>query len=113
MGSEVSLSEVATIPNHPDVFRAKIMNEDHRKLVLEKAKHLRDSNFHSVYVSRDLTFAQRAELFQRRQSRRAEQGLSASCSHPCPNTADGQRPTPAGNSALPQPSAVITSIQGN
>lgn len=109
MGTAVSLSEVAAIPNHPDIFRAKIMNDDHRKLVLEKAKYLKDSSFHSVYVSRDLTFAQRAELFQRRLSRRGEQGQSNSHSHPRPKT-DGQQPVPASNSI---PDATISPNQGN
>ena len=58
MGTVVSLSDVAPTPNHPDIFRAKIMNDDHQKLVLEKAKYLKDSSFHSVYVSRDLTLTQ-------------------------------------------------------
>lgn len=109
MGTAVSLSEVAPIPNHPDIFRAKIMNDDHRKLVLEKAKYLKDSSFHSVYVSRDLTYAQRAELFQRRQSRRGEQGQSNSHSRPRPKT-DGQQPVLASNII---PDATISPDQGN
>ena len=110
MGTVVSLSEVAVIPNHPDVFRAKIMNDDHRKLVLEKAKYLRDSSFHSVFVSRDLTFAQRAELFQRRQSRRAELGQRDGHSRPRQNTSDGQQPALVSNNV---PGATIPPKQGN
>ena len=73
MGTEINMSDITAIPNHSGVFRAKILNEDHRKLVLEKAKNLRDTSFHSVYVSRDLTYIQRSELFNRRKSRRNEQ----------------------------------------
>ena len=108
MGTVVSLTEVAAIPNHPDMFRAKIMNDDHRKLILEKAKYLRDSSFHSVFISRDLTFAQRAELFQRRQSRRAEQGQRDSHSRPRQITSDGQ-PAPVNNSV---PGSTIPPSQG-
>lgn len=84
MGVEVGLSDIAAIPNHANVFRAKVQHDEHRKLVLEKAKNLKDTGFHSVYISRDLTYAQRTELFNRRKSRRTEQGDVPSQ----PNTVD-------------------------
>lgn len=76
MGASVSLSDITPIPNHPHMFRAKIYKEEHRRLVLEKAKLLKESQHSSTYISRDLTFAQRTELFNRRKSRRAELNLT-------------------------------------
>ena len=110
MGTEINLSDIAAIPNHPDVFRTKITNEDHRKLVLEKAKSLRDTSFHSVYVSRDLTFVQRSELFHRRKSRRTEQDRGGSGMHSRLNTID-DGPVPAINS-VPR-STTAPDTQGN
>ena len=81
MGSKVSLSDVSSISGHPNIYRAKIMSDDLRKTVLEKAKMLRDTDYSSVYISRDLTYAQRSELFARRKARQSEpvhtQNLSA------------------------------------
>lgn len=88
MGASVSLSDITPIPNHPHMFRAKIYNEEHRRLVLEKAKLLKESQYSSTYISRDLTFAQRTELFNRRKSRRAE--LNPTPGKP----ADGRTKTP-------------------
>ena len=72
MGVTASLTDVKLIPGHGNIFRAKIVDEDVRKQVLEKSKSLRGTEYSCVYISRDLTYAQRAELFARRQARRAE-----------------------------------------
>ena len=68
-GTRVELTDVVPIPNHSDLFRAKILNDDDRKLVLERAKTLRDTEHASVFIRRDLTFAQRKELRERRAQR--------------------------------------------
>ena len=68
-GTRVELSDVAPIANHSDLFRAKILDDDHRKLVLDRAKTLRDSEHAHVFIRRDLTFAQRKELRERRAQR--------------------------------------------
>ena len=72
MGTKVVLSDVTSISGHPHIYRAKIVNDDLRKTVLDKAKTLRNTDYSSVYISRDLTYAQRTELFARRKARQAE-----------------------------------------
>ena len=61
-GTRVELTDVVPIANHSDLFRAKILDEDHRRLVLDRAKTLRDTDHATVFIRRDLTFAQRKEL---------------------------------------------------
>lgn len=72
MDISVTLSDVTAIPGHSNIFRAKLLNDEVRKRVLDNSKTLRGTDYHGVYISRDLTYAQRAELFARRQARRAE-----------------------------------------
>ena len=62
MGKRVELTEVRAIPSHPDLYRAKILNAGDRKLVLDIAKNLHGTRHDKVFIRRDLTFAQRAEL---------------------------------------------------
>ena len=71
-GTRVELSEVVPIPNHSDLFRAKILDDDHRKLVLDRAKNLRDTEHAHIFIRRDLTYAQRNELRERRAQRNSE-----------------------------------------
>lgn len=87
-GTRVELTDIVPIHNHTDLFRAKILDEDNRKEVLEKAKSLKDTEHRSVFIRRDLTYAQRKELRERRALRISEDGRSSA--------ADGQSgaPTP-------------------
>lgn len=62
----VELTDVVAIPGHPDLYRAKILDDSLRKKVLEKAKSLKDSQHRDVFIRRDLTYKQRLELRQRR-----------------------------------------------
>ena len=64
-GVGVELTDVVAIPNHPDLLRAKILNEEHRRLILTRAKSLRDTDYGHVYIKRDLTYNQRKELKNR------------------------------------------------
>ena len=73
MGKRVELSEVKAIPSHPDIYRAKIMNADDKKLVLDRAKNLRGTRYDKVFIRRDLTYSQRAELRERRLSKQSQQ----------------------------------------
>ena len=68
MGTKVTLTEAKKIPNNPDLWRAKILDPEQRKLVLDRAKHLRGTQYDHIYIRRDLTFVQRMELRQRRES---------------------------------------------
>lgn len=71
LGVRVVLTDVVRIPNYPDLWRAKIKCDDDRKCVLDGAKNLRDTEYKDVYIRRDLTYAQRGELRQRRMEREA------------------------------------------
>ena len=73
-GTRVELTDVVPIHNHTDLFRAKILDEDNRKRVLENAKSLKDTEHNSVFIRRDLTYAQRKELRERRALRVSEDG---------------------------------------
>lgn len=82
-GARVDLAEVMPIPNHPSMFRAKIIPEEQRKLVLDNAKKLKGSAYSSVYISRDLTRAQRTELYEKRRARlNQNQNQSSSGANP-------------------------------
>ena len=72
LGTPVTLNDVTPVPNQRNIFRAKILDDSARKQILDKAKTLRDSAYDGVFISCDLTYAQRAEQFARRQARRAE-----------------------------------------
>ena len=95
MGTPVMLSDVTCIPNHSNIYRAKILNDDIRKQVLDKSKFLRGTVYNDVFISRDLTYSQRAERFARRQARRSEannvpQQPPASSSVPAPDHTTGE-----------------------
>lgn len=103
MGTSVVLSDVSPISGHPSLYRAKIRNADLRKMVLEKAKTLKNTEFNSVFISRDLTYAQRTELFARRRARQSESA------HPLATHTGSQerrtlpqRPITVGNTPAPQ-----------
>ena len=48
------------------LFRMNILCNEDRKNFLEKSKDLKDTEFGNIFIRRDLTFEQRAELRQRR-----------------------------------------------
>lgn len=73
MGKRVELAEVKVIPSHPDIYRAKILNADDKKLVLDRARNLRGTRYDKVFIRRDLTYSQRAELRERRLNRQPHQ----------------------------------------
>ena len=97
MSVPATLTEVSKIPGHPNIFRAKILDETARKQVLERSKSLRGTSYDGIYISRDLTYAQRAELYARRQARRAETNNQ----------------TKADPAALPTQNEATTSLSGN
>ena len=100
IGSRVVLSDVVRIPDHPELIRAKITDEDKRKQILEKAKTLKGSRYDGVFIRRDLTYAQRQELKLRREGqghRGAEQRPDRSQTAPPTNQAQ-QTPAVAGPS---------------
>ena len=64
-GTGVELTDVVAIPNHQDLYRAKILNEEHRRLILTRAKSLKGTEYGQVYIRRDLTYKQRQEIRDR------------------------------------------------
>ena len=67
INQKVTLTDVVKIPSESDLYRGKIADDSVRKLILDKAKHLKNSaRFDSVFIRRDMTYNQRAEMRARR-----------------------------------------------
>ena len=49
-GRKVELSDEVKIPNNQDLFCAKFLNEEHRKLVLTRAKSLRHTEYADIPI---------------------------------------------------------------
>ena len=81
-GTKVDLAEITQIPGQSRMFRAKILSDEQRKLVLDNAKNLKGSAFSSVYITRDLTRSQRTELYEKRKARRSQSSSSGPSSAP-------------------------------
>lgn len=72
MGTRVTLTDVVKIPNNLGLWRAKVTDSDDRKLVLDRAKQLKGSQFDHIYIRRDLTYTQRMEMKERRETQRQD-----------------------------------------
>ena len=70
LGGKVKLTDVVKIPNQSHMYRANTASDEQRKKVLDQAKNLKGSNFDPVFISKDLTRAQRTVLYERRKARR-------------------------------------------
>lgn len=104
-GTKVELSDVVKIPNNQDLFRAKILNEEHRKLVLTRAKSLRDTEYGHIFIRRDLTYKQRQEMKNRLQTNSDNHAATGQAvSHPA---AQDRHPTvhPPPSTTPPPPSS--------
>lgn len=67
INQKVTLTDVVKISSESDLYRGKVADDGARKLILDKAKQLKNSSrFESVFIRRDLTFNQRAEMRARR-----------------------------------------------
>ena len=67
INQKVTLTDVVKIPSESDLYRGKVLDDNTRKLILDKSKQLKNSSrFESVFIRRDLTFNQRAEMKARR-----------------------------------------------
>ena len=106
MGTPVTLTDVTRIPNHNNIFRAKILNDDVRKQVLDKSKILKGTEYNNVYISRDLTYSQRSLMFARRQARRSEANDTA-------HQASSSSPAPAPTQPMVEPPTTNPAHQGN
>ena len=72
LGTQAVFTEVVPITGHRNYFRVRIPDDNNRKLLLDRAKQLKGTVHQSVYLSRDLTYAQRTELYRRRQAQQQE-----------------------------------------
>lgn len=98
MGTKVELTDIVPIPGHAGLYRGKILNENDRKLVLDRAKTLKGTDYDRVYIRKDLTYNQRCALKVRRDAYRSEQGQQI------PQMASGERPAPSSQeSGIPGP----------
>ena len=61
-GERTQWTEVCRIRSDADLFRGNIHDSRVRKLILDEAKNLRDSEHSHVFIRRDLTYQQREEL---------------------------------------------------
>ena len=96
-GTTVSLTDICQIPGHPSMYRARITSDEQRKFVLDNVKKLKGSVYNSIYISRDLTRAQRTELYEKRIARRNQLSTTATGSNSAPS------PSAAGAVATAQP----------
>ena len=110
-GTKVELSDVVAIPNNQDLLRAKILNEEHRKLVLTRAKSLRDTDYGHVFIRRDLTYKQRQELKNRLQTNSDNHGAATErpVSHPSARDRQPSAPPPP----QPPPAHSPSPTEGN
>ena len=75
IGERVVLSEACRIRNDADLIRGNVHDVRLRRLILDRARELRNSRLSHVFIRRDLTFQQREELKARRLAN-ATQGQS-------------------------------------
>lgn len=68
MGTRVELSDIVHIPGHAGLCRGKILNDTNRKLVLDRAKTLKGTEYDGVFIRKDLTYDQRCVLKARREA---------------------------------------------
>ena len=83
LGSPVALSDVTCINRDKKLYRAKIIDDETRKNLLDNAKKLHNTQYSHIYVSRDLTYNQRKELWERCAQRTATRdGETGRYGHP-------------------------------
>ena len=95
---KVTLTDVIQIPSETDLYRGKVIDDNTRKLILDKARQLKHSSqFSSVFIRRDLTYKQRSELRARRatlaESSMDTRNASHRPSNPGPAQQEGREPS--------------------
>lgn len=115
MQKDIPLTDVSSFAKHPGLFRAKIVNDDDRKALLDKAKSLKDTANEGVFITRDLTYAQRTELYNRRQARRNQESHNPQAS-PTSGTDQAESATAGAStqaSSAQHPTTTQPGTQGN
>ena len=128
LNTRVVFSDVKCINRENKIYRLKIQNLDTRKALLEKAKSFKDSEISGVFISKDLTYAQRQDLYRRRRTHETRSAAGrtweggSSLSHPPPASdpvsggtarveADGELPGVVGGAAVGAPSEAAASAR--
>ena len=104
-GCEITLTEVSPIKDHTGMFRAKITSDEQRKRALDGARTLKGTRYDTVYISRDLTWAQRKANFEKRQAKRVQ---IPATSDAAPSSSPA-RPTPPAPAPAPAPASALAS----
>ena len=123
MGTQVDLTDIVLIPGHTGLCRGKILDSANRNLVLDRAKTLRDTEYGSVYIRKDLTYNQRSALKERREAQhgpvqgrqpRAEQtGVAAPAAAPAVPEPGGTTPQTSGHPEMPVSNSSTGAAQSN
>ena len=72
INSSPIINDVFCIDSGRGIFRLKVLNREDRIAILSNAKNLKNiEQFKNVYISRDLTYSQRQELFEKRSEARS------------------------------------------
>ena len=98
LGGKVTVTDVVKIPNQTHMYRANIMSDEHRKRVLDQARNLRGTSSEVVFISKDLTRAQRTAMYEKRKARR--DALSKSTEAPAVTNQENPPPSDQGSSNL-------------
>ena len=104
IGSKVPLTEVVRIPGEADLFRGKVTDDEVRKSILDKAKHLKDSSsYDKIFIRRDLTFNQRATLKAKRAAAGLNQGRIFTRSNHLSSDPSQAGPPPSSSQQVSEP----------
>ena len=113
---------MTSIKDHAGMFRARIMSDEQRKRVLDNAyrvtKTLRGTQFDKVFISRDLTRAQRTVLYEKRPAKRTQNQVATNNNCLGPSAKDPTQATLASLTNAPQSTEPASQIntdvsQGN
>ena len=109
MDTRVTLTDVVKIPNSAWLWQAKVLNLEHRELVLVKAKNLTGTRYDHIFIRKDLTYTQ-MELKQWWESQGAStRVIRPSCSTAAPSAPSATALAPKqmhGASAVKAPDTV-------
>ena len=96
VNQKVSLTDVVRISSETDLYRGKVVDDELRKQLLDKAKQLKTSaQYSTVYIRRDLTYKQRQDLKAKREAATATLPKSAVDGSALPNSeAPNTQPNP-------------------
>ena len=104
-GRNIDVGAVHIIDLSKKLFRGNLKDISLRRLVLDNANKLKESQYRNIYINRDLTYNQRQELHRRRIMKRNNRSIPAAMhsSLIVPNSMSGeQNPINVGRDTLPR-----------